>query len=223
MATLSSSEVTQPEIMKEVLQGLCRPVGGPALRSLIDAHFDDSLVLKNPLFSVKGKDQLYHLFHAWSGLFDDRVQVLDVATHGSKILCKVRHNLLLRPFHMAKHTLPALAADLLTVPFIVNSEIETVQTARGLRISSWVEDVSVYTLIFNLVWPTKLFNFWDFVETAVGQGIVVADQVASKGYHILQPMLAPHAERALQGTDRLLKERLGLDAGLHSASSKFWA
>jgi hypothetical protein len=36
----------------------CRPVGGPALRSLIDAHFDDNVVLKNPLFSVKGKEQL---------------------------------------------------------------------------------------------------------------------------------------------------------------------
>jgi hypothetical protein len=37
---------------------MCRPVGGPALRSLIDAHFDDNVVLKNPLFSVKGKEQL---------------------------------------------------------------------------------------------------------------------------------------------------------------------
>jgi hypothetical protein len=48
-------------------------------------------------------------------------------------------------------------------------------------------------------------------------------QVASKGYHILQPMLAPHAERALRSADQLLKDRLGFDAGLSSASSKFWA
>jgi hypothetical protein len=33
-------------------------VGGPALRSLIDAHFDNNVVLKNPLFSVTGKDAL---------------------------------------------------------------------------------------------------------------------------------------------------------------------
>jgi hypothetical protein len=55
--------------------------------------------------------------------------------------------------------------------------METVQTERGRKITSWVEDVSVYTLIFNLVWPTKLFNFWDIVESVVGQGIVFADQV----------------------------------------------
>jgi hypothetical protein len=47
--------------------------------------------------------------------------VLDVASHGSKVMVKVRHNLLVRPFHMAKHAVPALATDLLTVPFIVNS------------------------------------------------------------------------------------------------------
>jgi hypothetical protein len=68
---------------------------------------------------------------------------------------------------------------------LLYAEIETVQTVRGLRITSWVEDVSVYTLIFNLVWPTKLFNFWDIVESIVGQGIVFADQV---GYIMkLQP------------------------------------
>jgi hypothetical protein len=60
---------------------------------------------------------------------------------------------------------------------LCNAEIETVQTARGLKITSWVEDVSVYTLIFNLVWPTKLYNFWDVVESIVGQGIVLVDQV----------------------------------------------
>jgi hypothetical protein len=47
--------------------------------------------------------------------------VLDVASHGGKVMVKVRHNLLVRPFHMAKHAVPALATDLLTVPFIVNS------------------------------------------------------------------------------------------------------
>lgn len=57
------------------------------------------------------------------------------------------------------------------------AEIETVQTARGRKIVSWVEDVSVYTLIFNLVWPTKLYNFWDIVENVAGQAIVLADQV----------------------------------------------
>jgi hypothetical protein len=41
-----------------VLVFTCRPVGGPALRSLIDTHFDDNVVLKNPLFSSKGKEQL---------------------------------------------------------------------------------------------------------------------------------------------------------------------
>jgi hypothetical protein len=40
-----------------------------------------------------------------------------------------------------------------------------------------VEDVSVYTLIFNIVWPTKLFNFWDIAESAAGQGIVLLDKV----------------------------------------------
>jgi hypothetical protein len=49
------------------------------------------------------------------------LQVLDVAAHGSKVLVKVRHNLLLRPFHMAKHAAPALLTELLTVPLIVNS------------------------------------------------------------------------------------------------------
>jgi hypothetical protein len=48
-------------------------------------------------------------------------QVLDVASHGSKVMVKVRHNLLVRPFHMAKHAVPALATELLTVPLIVNS------------------------------------------------------------------------------------------------------
>jgi hypothetical protein len=72
---------------------------------------------------------------------------------------------------------------------LLYAEIETVQTVRGLRITSWVEDVSVYTLIFNLVWPTKLFNFWDIVESAVGQGIVFADQV---GLDLLRPSNAVH-------------------------------
>jgi hypothetical protein len=57
------------------------------------------------------------------------------------------------------------------------TEVETTQTAQGRRIVSWVEDVSVYTLIYNLVLPTKLFNFWDIVESFIGSGIVVADQV----------------------------------------------
>uniref|UniRef100_A0A383VI57 Uncharacterized protein n=1 Tax=Tetradesmus obliquus TaxID=3088 RepID=A0A383VI57_TETOB len=253
--------MTQAEIMKEVMHGLCRPIGGPALRSLIDAHFDDNVVLKNPLFAVKGKEQLYHLFHAWSGLLDDTVQVLDVAAHGNIVLLKVRHNLLLRPLHMAKHALPAVATQLLTVPLIVNAEVETVQTAAGTRITSWVDDISVYSLILNLVWPTKhwltevetvqtaagtritswvddisvyslifnivwpskLFNFWDVVEGALGQGIVAADKAVSSGYRILQPLLAPHAEAALRSADTLLKQRLGWDAGLSSAASKFWA
>lgn len=224
MATLSTSgEMTQAEIMKEVMHGLCRPIGGPALRSLIDAHFDDNVVLKNPLFAVKGKEQLYHLFHAWSGLLDDRVQVLDVAAHGSTVLLKVRHNLLLRPLHMAKQALPAVATQLLTVPLIVNAEVETVQTAAGTRITSWVDDISVYSLILNLVWPTKLYNFWDVVEGALGQGIVAADKAVSSGYRILQPLLAPHAEAALRSADTLLKQRLGWDAGLSSAASEFWA
>ena len=34
-----------------------------------------------------------------------------------------------------------------------------------------------YTLIYNIVWGTKIFNFWEYVETAVGQSIVIADQV----------------------------------------------
>uniref|UniRef100_A0A383VIF8 Uncharacterized protein n=1 Tax=Tetradesmus obliquus TaxID=3088 RepID=A0A383VIF8_TETOB len=215
--------MTQAEIMKEVMHGLCRPIGGPALRSLIDAHFDDNVVLKNPLFAVKGKEQLYHLFHAWSGLLDDTVQVLDVAAHGNIVLLKVRHNLLLRPLHMAKHALPAVATQLLTVPLIVNAEVETVQTAAGTRITSWVDDISVYSLIFNIVWPSKLFNFWDVVEGALGQGIVAADKAVSSGYRILQPLLAPHAEAALRSADTLLKQRLGWDAGLSSAASKFWA
>ncbi|WIA31025.1 hypothetical protein OEZ86_001063 [Tetradesmus obliquus] len=224
MATLSTSgDMTQAEIMKEVMHGLCRPIGGPALRSLIDAHFDDNVVLKNPLFAVKGKEQLYHLFHAWSGLLDDTVQVLDVAAHGNTVLLKYRHNLLLRPLHMAKHALPAVATQLLTVPLIVNAEVETVQTAAGTRITSWVDDISVYSLIFNIVWPSKLFNFWDVVEGALGQGIVAADKAVSSGYRILQPLLAPHAEAALRSADTLLKQRLGWDAGLSSAASKFWA
>jgi hypothetical protein len=48
-------------------------------------------------------------------------------------------------------------------------------------------------------------------------------QVASKGYHILQPLLAPHADRALRSADQLLKDKLGFDAGLSTASNKFWA
>jgi hypothetical protein len=48
-------------------------------------------------------------------------------------------------------------------------------------------------------------------------------QVASKGYHILQPLLAPHADRALRSADKLLKDKLGFDAGLSTASNKFWA
>ena len=36
-----------------------------------------------------------------------------------------------------------------------------------------------YTLIYNIVWGTKLYNFWDVVETVVGQGIVIADQVGA--------------------------------------------
>lgn len=59
MSTLTpAGEVTQPEIMKEVLQGLCRPVGGPRLHALLDAHFDDNVVFKNPLFAVRGKTNL---------------------------------------------------------------------------------------------------------------------------------------------------------------------
>jgi hypothetical protein len=35
----------------------------------------------------------------------------------------------------------------------------------------------MYTLIFNVVWPAKLFNFWDIAESAAGQGIVLLDKV----------------------------------------------
>jgi hypothetical protein len=62
------------------------------------------------------------------------LQVLDVASHGSKVMVKVRHNLLVRPFHMAKHAVPALATDLLTVPFIVNSGGLAVPHGEGFTI-----------------------------------------------------------------------------------------
>ncbi len=45
---------------------------------------------------------------------------------------------------------------------------------------NWIEDVSVYTLIFNLFWLNKLVNVWDYAEQAMGQGIVLADKVRGR-------------------------------------------
>jgi len=54
----------------------------------------------------------YHLFHLFQGAFDDNVQVLDIATHGNTALVKTRHNVLLRPFHLAKHFAPSVLVTL---------------------------------------------------------------------------------------------------------------
>lgn len=41
MDTISRGEVTQPEILKEVIRDLVRPAGEAALRSTVDAHFGE--------------------------------------------------------------------------------------------------------------------------------------------------------------------------------------
>eukprot|EP00878_Enallax_costatus_P003851 GHUV01004067.1.p1 GENE.GHUV01004067.1~~GHUV01004067.1.p1 ORF type:complete len:224 (+),score=43.87 GHUV01004067.1:334-1005(+) len=223
MATIAKGEVTQPEILKEVIRDLVRPTGGAALRSAVDAHFDDNVVLTSGLFTVKGKKNLYHLFHFWQNMLDDRVEVLDVAAHGNTVLAKIRHNLMLRPFHLVKHYVPGVITNLLTIPFIVNAEFEIMQTARGRKIVAWKEDISVYTLIYNIVWGTKIFNFWEYVETAVGQSIVIADQIGTQAYDLVVPVVAPHADRALRSADRMIKDTVGVDTGLSTVPQRFWA
>jgi hypothetical protein len=226
MTTLVKGEVTQPEILRDVIRSLVRPatgVGGANLRKTVDDYFDDNVSLTSGLFTVKGKKNLYHLFHFWQNVLDDRVEILDVAAHGNTVLAKIRHNLLLRPFHLAKHYLPSVLTNLITVPFIVNAEFETVQTARGRQIVAWKEDISVYTLIYNIVWGTKIFNFWEYVETAVGQGVVIADQVGTQIYEVVSPHLAPHANRALKGADEMIKNVTGVDSGLSTVPERFWA
>eukprot|EP00879_Flechtneria_rotunda_P002159 GHRR01002345.1.p1 GENE.GHRR01002345.1~~GHRR01002345.1.p1 ORF type:complete len:225 (+),score=56.46 GHRR01002345.1:220-894(+) len=224
MASLvASGEMTQPEILKEVLHSIVRPTGTTALQSLLDAHFANDVVFKNPLFSVKGKAQLLHLFHAWQSVFDDNIQVLDVAAHGNKILAKVQHNLFLRPVHIVKRFAPRIVTDVLTFQFIVNSEIETVQTAQGRKIVTWVEDVSLYTLLNNVFWWNKIYNTWDLIEQAVGQGVVVADKVGTKAYHLVHPHVAPHADRALRSADRAIREYTGYDTGLSKTPEYYWS
>lgn len=48
-------------------------------------------------------------------------------------------------------------------------------------------------------------------------------QVGSQGYHVVQPLVAPHADRALRGADQMLKDYVGVNAGLSGAGDKFWA
>jgi hypothetical protein len=44
-----------------------------------------------------------------------------------------------------------------------------VQSARGPRISGWYEDVSVYTLIYNILAYNKVVNLHDYVEYGLGK------------------------------------------------------
>eukprot|EP00775_Hariotina_reticulata_P007823 gene7823-8020_t len=219
---IRGADLTQPELLKEVIQSLSHSVGGPALRSVVDAHFAQDALLKNPLFTLRGKDSIYHLFHFFQGAFHDKVQIMDIAVHGNKALVKTQHNVLLRPFHMAKYFAPSMVVTLLTVPLVVNAEITTQQTPRGTKITSWVEDVSLYTLIYNIVWGTKFYNFWDWVEMAAGGAIVAADTVISKMWEVLAPVLHPHAQRALQSTDRALQEYLGWNTDIANSAQYYW-
>jgi hypothetical protein len=43
------------------------------------------------------------------------------------------------------------------------------QSARGPRISGWYEDVSVYTLIYNILAYNKVVNLHDYVEYGLGK------------------------------------------------------
>lgn len=43
------------------------------------------------------------------------------------------------------------------------------QSARGPRITGWYEDVSVYTLIYNILAYNKIVNVHDYVEYGLGK------------------------------------------------------
>lgn len=43
------------------------------------------------------------------------------------------------------------------------------QSARGPRISGWYEDVSIYTLIHNILAYNKIINLHDYVELGLGK------------------------------------------------------
>jgi hypothetical protein len=52
-------------------------------------------------------------------------------------------------------------------PTLVSAAV--LQSARGPRISGWYEDVSVYTLIYNILAYNKVVNLHDYVEYGLGK------------------------------------------------------
>ena len=51
---------------------------------------------------------------------------------------------------------PGWARHLLTFPFIVSAEFVFEDTPRGKRITAWTEDISAYTLIYNVPLAEKV-------------------------------------------------------------------
>lgn len=152
---------------------------------------------------------------------------------GDVALLRVRHELLLRPLHLLLRRLAAapgtaagstassglgLVAALLSVPVVSSIEVRS----AGGRIVSWREDVSVYTLLLNVLWAAKLYNFLPLLEAAAGRALVAADVVAGRVAEAATPLLAPHLGSAAHQADRTLKAWTGWDPKLAEASKHLW-
>eukprot|EP00877_Chromochloris_zofingiensis_P012869 jgi/Chrzof1/7836/Cz02g38100.t1 len=198
MANLARGDVTEPEIVREVLNSMFRP-GKKKLESALDAHFADGIEVKNPLYRVQGKEKLYNLLRLWETAFEDEIIVQDTAVHGNRALAKVRHNLLFRPFSYAPRFVLDNLRHLLTVPMIVNAEFTFIDTARGKRIIKITDDISIYTIIYNI--PFAQYFWHNIVEPMSGQVLVTIGQVVDWGL----PQMARLNRELLPGYD------LGLD------------